>query len=254
MGSAPGGPRSRGRAGGTRPAPVRGMARPGVAPAALKRLLDRQDWKGLDRFLGLPGVDVTQARERLRRFAEQVVEWNRGRSNLISRNDEERIVDRHMRESIEVAGWLAEAGATRWLDLGSGAGFPAIPLALAGVPGRWTLVESRRMKTLFMAKAMQDIGLSGIELVRARLEHLLTETDRLSDYDGFTSRATMGLGETLILAASFVAPGGVAFLWKGSRREEEMAGDAAWKKSWDYQGLRGVGLGQNAVVKFIRSK
>lgn len=184
-------------------------------------------------------------------FGELVLEWNRVISNLISRNDEGRIVERHMRESLEVAGWLAEAGVRRWLDLGSGAGFPGIPLSIAGVGEKWTLVESRRMKTLFMAKAIQEMGLAGIEVVRSRLE-LIQSEDRKAAYDGFTSRATMAASPTLVLASFFVSPGGCAFLWKGSRREEEMDLDVDWKDTWEFSGVRSIGSGQNSVAKFIR--
>ncbi len=214
------------------------------------RILDRQTWDSLEPFLGA-SPDPAGAKARLRRFGELVLDWNRGISNLISRNDEGRIVDRHMRESLEVADWLAESGARRWLDLGSGAGFPGIPLSIAGIGESWTLVESRRMKTLFMAKALQEIGLKGIEVVRSRLELILTE-DRRGAFDGFSSRATMAVSPTLVLASFFVSPGGCAFLWKGSRREEEMDLDPAWKDTWEYTGVRNIGSGQNSVAKFIR--
>ena len=77
-----------------------------------------------------------------------------------------RMVERHFTESLEPAHWLKAGGAKRWLDLGSGGGFPAIPLAILGVGGHWTLVESRRNKTLFLQKAVQELKLSGLEVVR----------------------------------------------------------------------------------------
>jgi 16S rRNA (guanine527-N7)-methyltransferase len=189
---------------------------------------------------------------RLKAYARLLLEWNRGISNLISRGDEQRIVERHIAESVEPAAWLKASPAKRWIDFGSGAGLPAIPLVVAGVGPRWTLVESRRMKTLFMRKAIESLGLGDIEVVVARLEHLVGETKYLGAYDGFTSRATLALGPTLVLAAEFVVPGGTAFLWKGSQREKEMAADPRWQRSWEFDGLLGIGNGQTVVARFTR--
>ncbi|MGH3054257.1 MAG: 16S rRNA (guanine(527)-N(7))-methyltransferase RsmG, partial [Gaiellaceae bacterium] len=214
-------------------------------------VLRRQNWDAL-----LPAIlrvtsDTSTAVSELRDFARLLLEWNGGVSNLISRNDVARLVERHFSESVEPAHWLASSGATRWLDLGSGGGFPAIPLAMLGVGKSWTLVESRRNKTLFLLKTVQQLKLSSVQVVRERIENL-PEPDREASFDGFTSRATMPLDQTLEQAARFIAPGGFAFLWKGSRREEEMAGSGRWKTSWELDGLLGVGSAGTAVARFIR--
>jgi 16S rRNA (guanine527-N7)-methyltransferase len=175
-------------------------------------------------------------------------------SNLISRNDEPRIVARHIVESIEPAQWLKESGAERWMDFGSGAGLPAIPLIIAGLEGEWALVESRRTKTLFMRRALEDLGIKNVSVVNARLEDLVNDEKHVSSYDGFTSRATLTLSPTLTLAATFVRSGGTAFLWKGSRRDEEMAADPSWREKWDFEGLLGIGDGATVVARFRRKQ
>lgn len=189
----------------------------------------------------------------MRRYTGMLLDWNRRISNLISRNDERRILERHISESVEPAHWLKLTGGSRWLDFGSGAGLPAIPLAIVGVGEHWTLVESRRTKTLFMRKAIQEIGLRQVNVVCERLEKLAGD-DGLprGEFQGFTSRATLPMGPTLRIAAQFVGPGGSAFLWKGSRREQEMAEDQSWKESWDFDGLLGIGAGLTVVTRFKR--
>jgi 16S rRNA (guanine527-N7)-methyltransferase len=179
-----------------------------------------------------------------------VVEWNSNASNLISGNDEKRIVARHLLESITAADWLKRSGCARWIDLGSGAGFPAIPLAIAGVPGHWTLVESRRAKTLFLRKAVETLGLDQVRVELGRLEDIVADHERA--FDGFTSRATMRLGPTLALAARVVAPGGSAFLWKGSGRDGEMVDDPSWKSDWALIEWRAIGSGPVAIGQFKR--
>lgn len=218
----------------------------------MDRALARQPWNLLRTPLQRAGVDANEAIERLKRYARLLLEWNRSASNLISRNDEERIVERHLLESVAPAHWLRESGCVRWIDFGSGAGLPALPLVLAGVPGAWMLVESRRTKTLFIRKALQELSLGNIATVNDRLENVVMQGAHAAAFDGFTSRATLRLGPTLGLAAHVIAPGGSAFLWKGSGRDEEMAQDESWRRSWEFSGLHGVGSGPNIVARFIR--
>jgi 16S rRNA (guanine527-N7)-methyltransferase len=227
------------------------MARP-RSGAGLDKLLAHQPWHSLIPHIARVGADATTALERLRTYSTRVLEWNRGVSNIVSRNDEHRFVERHIAESIEPAHWLAASGAKRWLDFGSGAGLPAIPLALIGIGPSWTLVESRRMKTLFIRKAVEELELSGVDVVNSRLETLAEDDARKGAYDGFTSRATLSLEPTLVIAAGFVRSGGHAFLWKGSHREEEMRTGEHWREAWELDGLLGIGSGQTVVARFIR--
>jgi len=232
-----------------RPATQRSAPR----PANPDVLLARQPWSAL-RLL-IPGTD-TEVESRLaalKGYTRQLLEWNRGVSNLISRNDEPRIVDRHIRESLFPARLLLESGCRRFVDLGSGAGLPAIPLALCGVGEQWTLVESRRNKTLFLRKIKQDNGFKNIDVRTNRLEVLVEEASAELACDGFTSRATMTIGPTLELAARIVETGGKAFLWKGSSHEQE-AEDARdqWSASWRLESVLPIADGPNVVAVFVR--
>jgi 16S rRNA (guanine527-N7)-methyltransferase len=157
-------------------------------------------------------------------------------------------VERHLIESVAPASLLKQSGHQRWIDFGSGAGLPAIPLVIAGVAGSWTLVESRRTKTLFIRKSLQELSLSNIEVVNDRLENVVVDTARQGAFGGFVSRATLKLGPTLALAAKVIAPGGNAFLWKGSGSEAELKEDAAWGRDWEFVSATSVGSGPNVVV------
>ena len=70
-------------------------------------------------------------------------------------------------------------------------------------------------------------------------------------YDGFTSRATLRLAPTLEIAKSVVRPGGCVFLWKGSRRDEELQA-GSWNGDWNLEETRELGNGQVSIVKFIK--
>jgi 16S rRNA (guanine527-N7)-methyltransferase len=187
---------------------------------------------------------------RLRAHCRALIAWNRSVSNLISKNDEARIVARHVAESLEPARWIAELGIDEWLDFGSGAGFPALPLAIAGIGRRWVLVESRRPKILFLRKTLSEIATGAMmEVVGSRLETVPGDSYRV---EGFTARATEKLSLTLELASRFVAPGGSAFLWKGSRWTEEIDVDRSWTSWWRLSERRGISGSAISVARFER--
>jgi 16S rRNA (guanine527-N7)-methyltransferase len=213
-------------------------------------VLDRQPWDQLVPHLERAGADPATAMPRLRTYARSLLLWNRGHSNLISRNDEARFVERHLLESLSPAEWLKSSGAQRWLDLGSGGGLPAIPLAIAGVGSEWTLVESRRNKTLFLRKIIEELGLSCVQIVLGRLEGLLEPESGIGFFDGFTSRATLRLAPTLSLASRCVDPGGHAFLWKGSSGAQELIAEG-WKENWIQDGALELEAGI-VILRFVR--
>jgi 16S rRNA (guanine527-N7)-methyltransferase len=237
-------------AGGSSMEPERGIDP--VRAVDPSNLLARQDWDLLRGPLAAAGVDVDSAIARLHTFSAMLISWNRSFSNLISRNDEGRLVSRHLLESVSPMAQLMKSGATDWLDLGSGGGFPALVLRIAGSGGRWTLVESRRTKTLFLRRVVQELALDGVDIVNDRLENLVGAAGGPM-FDGFTSRATLTLGPTLELAAPMVRPGGAAFLWKGTRRDEEMGSDTEWREAWTLEDT--IQLGDTpAVVLLFRRK
>jgi 16S rRNA (guanine527-N7)-methyltransferase len=211
-----------------------------------------QPWDLLRAPLERADVDVATTLPRLQHYAAMLVSWNQSFSNLISRNDESRVVSRHLLESLEPAHWMKSASGKRWMDLGSGGGLPAIPLHLAGVGQSWTLVEARRTKTLFLRRVAQVMDLTSVSVLHTRIETLIEDGAAERRFDGFTSRATLALGQTLELAAHFVAKGGEAFLWKGSGHVEEMESDPAWRAHWSHEGVLAIGDGNSVVSRFKR--
>ncbi|MFN8586685.1 MAG: 16S rRNA (guanine(527)-N(7))-methyltransferase RsmG [Candidatus Eisenbacteria bacterium] len=215
--------------------------------------LARQPWALLEPLLEGVSADPAAAMQRLRSYARALFEWNRGVSNLVSHNDEPRLVERHLRESLAPARLLRESGCERFVDFGSGAGLPAVPLAVAGVGASWTCVESRRNKTLFIRKAKQELDLKHFEVLTGRLEMLIQEDAGALACDGFTSRATMMIAPTLVLAKDIVRPGGRAFLWKGSRYVEEMQADPElWTGDWEFEAAHEITDGANVCAVFRR--
>jgi 16S rRNA (guanine527-N7)-methyltransferase len=222
--------------------------------ASPERTLARQPWESLRAFLPGAAAEQDLALARLRAFALELLMWNRGVSNLISHADEPRLVERHIAESLAGANVLRDLDCAHIVDLGSGGGFPALPLAIAGVGGRWTLVESRRNKTLFLRRVVERLELRNIVVLTGRLEVLVDSEHDVLQCDGFTSRATIKAAPTLALAARIVRHGGHAILWKGSGLAQELKelGEDG-RRGWVAAGAQPIGAGPNTIAVFKRT-
>ncbi len=137
--------------------------------------------------------------------------------NLVSRREAsaETLVARHLVDSLEALPLLPARGAReyRLLDVGSGGGFPALPLLLVRRDVRGVLVESTGKKARFLETAIGALGLTA-RAVNARFPDPAFE--RMKDdvpCDILTSRAVAGAGEIVRQARPFLAPGAVGLLW-----------------------------------------
>jgi 16S rRNA (guanine527-N7)-methyltransferase len=132
-------------------------------------------------------------------------------------------VDIHLADSLVGLEIPELRGARRLADLGAGAGFPGLPLALALPTTRVELVESQRRKCAFLERATAALGLTNVIVVCARAEEL--DTGR---FDAVTARALAALPVLCEYAAPLLAIDGALVAWKGAvGREEEADGLAA---------------------------
>lgn len=151
---------------------------------------------------------------RLDAFLDLLLRWN-ARINLVAERDTETIRSRHIADSLQLAS-LLPATPGPIADLGSGAGFPGLVLAVA--TGREThLVESDRRKAAFLTEAAARLGLSHVRVHPTRIE-----TATLPPLAAITARALAPLVVLLPHAARFLAPGGVAIFPKGRTAEAEL--------------------------------
>ena len=115
-----------------------------------------------------------------------------------------------------VAARHVPGGATRMLDIGSGGGSPAIPLALAAPTLRLLMVESKTRKSVFLREAIRALALVGADVVTARFEELLARPDLHERHDLLTIRAVRVEARVLMSLQAFVKPGGHLFLFRGA--------------------------------------
>jgi 16S rRNA (guanine527-N7)-methyltransferase len=163
----------------------------------------------------------------LESYLEDLLHWTQD-SNLVAQNDLGRLASRHVAESLAVLPLLDRLGPRRLIDLGSGAGFPAIPIRLARPELEVTLVESRRRKGLFLRRAVEGLELTNSNVIVGRAEQLGTAD--LPPYDVGTARAVAVIRELLPWLVPVIRPGGHAVLFKGSSHPQELE---EWKSSAD---------------------
>jgi 16S rRNA (guanine527-N7)-methyltransferase len=148
--------------------------------------------------------------EELKRWAKIV--------NLVSQSDPEIIIRKHILDSLAALAILPPYG--RLLDLGSGAGFPGLPLAIANPALAVTLLEPRRKRVNFLKEVIRKTNLTNTHAYEGRAEDFAGTAGWQSAFDIVITRATWNIREFLIKAAPFVAGDGILAAMKGKNTEE----------------------------------
>ena len=164
------------------------------------------------------GPDQAEAFEAYFRL---LVEWNR-HVNLTAITERAAVYEKHFYDSLTVAAAAPLAGSPRLVDVGSGAGFPAIPLKIAFPGLRVTMVDSLAKRVRFLEEAVRVLGLSDVVCLHARAEDAARLSDHRGRYDVATARAVARLSVLNELCLPFVRPGGVFVAMKGSDVAEEI--------------------------------
>lgn len=140
--------------------------------------------------------------------------------------DVRRAVDDHLADSLVALDVPALRTASSLVDIGSGAGVPGLPIAIARPDARVVLLESNRRKAQFISKAAQESGIANAEIAATRAE---TWPEGLSAFDLATARAVSELAVVAEYAAPLLRVGGHLVAWRGNRvgEAEARAGKAA---------------------------
>ena len=154
--------------------------------------------------------------DQLETYYRLLCTWNQ-KINLTGLNLAEptpETLDRLLIEPL-IAARHVPAGIDRMMDVGTGGGSPAIPLALA-IPGlRLLMVESKTRKSVFLREVVRAVGFTTAEVVTARFEELLARPDFHEAHDLVTIRAVRIESRVLSTLQAFLRPGGAMFLFRG---------------------------------------
>jgi 16S rRNA (guanine527-N7)-methyltransferase len=129
------------------------------------------------------------------------------------------IVRDHILDSLAVVQLVASASSAA--DLGSGAGFPGVPLAIVCPGTRIALIESRRKRANFLREVVRRCELANAEVIEGRAEHLTSHVTRL--FDVVVSRALWAVQDLLRIGANLVRQGGLVVAMKGPKGASEIA-------------------------------
>jgi 16S rRNA (guanine527-N7)-methyltransferase len=161
-------------------------------------------------------------REDLERYAALLRKWN-AVQNLVSRETIDELWPRHIDDSLQLMKFVRESDR-HVTDLGSGGGFPAIPMAIAsrGTERRFTLIEPIAKKAAFLRTAARELGLP-VNVLAKRAEDI----DSRETADLITSRALAVLEKLLELSMPFAALGAHMLFLKGRNYRQELDAAAA---------------------------
>jgi 16S rRNA (guanine527-N7)-methyltransferase len=162
------------------------------------------------------GVDVAAgAQQRMLDYLALVGKWNQA-YNLTAVREPGKMLTHHLLDSLSV---LPHVIGSRILDVGSGAGLPGIPLALARPEWQVTLLDANHKKATFLRQAAIELKLDNVEVVCERVETWAP----LQPFDTVVSRAFSDLAEFLALAGRLCARTGIVIAMKGIYPHEELA-------------------------------
>ncbi|MCK9229514.1 MAG: 16S rRNA (guanine(527)-N(7))-methyltransferase RsmG [Syntrophales bacterium] len=180
---------------------------------------------------------LTEDRLRLfKLFRTELLTWNRNMS-LLSLKTPYDLPVKHFADSLTVLPLLNDTGeerTLRLLDLGTGAGFPGIPLKIMRESLFVTLVDASRKKTSFLKHVLRTLDLERVTVINARIE---TIVEGRASYDYVVSRATFSLAELITVAHSFLSPGGTLISMKGSPSGDEVQRASEVLSELDMEGM-----------------
>ena len=165
------------------------------------------------------GAEVDAALcERLDIYAALLTEWNQ-KMNLTAITDPVGITVKHFADSLTAAA-LLPAGAFSLVDVGTGAGFPGVPLALLRPESRLTLLDSLQKRLTFLDTVCRELGLP-VTLVHARAEEAGRDPAHREQYDAATARAVAALPTLCEYCLPLVRVGGRFIALKGPESDAE---------------------------------
>ncbi len=167
-------------------------------------------------------IDITKDKlEKLKRYKELVLEWNQ-KFNLTAITEDEEFDIKHFYDCLLPLKESEIKDAKSVIDIGTGAGFPGIPLAIMMPDTNFMLLDSLKKRIGFLEFIIEDLGLKKVNAIHARAEELGREEKYREKYDICISRAVASLNTLSEYCIPFVKVGGHFISMKGSSGMDEV--------------------------------
>lgn len=219
-------------------------------PAAYERVLDR----------GLVDLGIAldpAARASIDGHVRLLLAWTAA-INLTAIREPAAVATGHVLDSLSAVPWLRSQAARRVLDLGSGGGFPGLPVAAALPGASVTLLEPIGKKAAFLRTVVEATGQADrVTVVAARAEALAVDPARRAGWSIVTARAVAATADLVELAFPLLELGGVLVAWKRGELGAELAAarravDALGGGSLEVDDVAIEGLGEHRLVRVTR--
>lgn len=182
-------------------------------------MIPEQQFKSLMESIGLP--DAGEEYPRFALYCRELQEWNE-KINLTAITDDEGVAVKHFADSLLPLTMCELPRNARLVDVGSGAGFPSLPMALVRGDLRITFLDSLQKRLKFLDVLSQELGVDAAAL-HSRAEDAARGPVYRERYDVATARAVAGLGTLCEFCLPLVKPGGLFLALKGASGREELA-------------------------------
>ena len=162
---------------------------------------------------------LEEKNEQFFQYMNLILEWNE-KVNLTAIKDEKEFIVKHFIDSLTIDSLITDS--KKLLDIGTGAGFPGIPLKINNPDINVTLIDSVNKKIMVLNDVIEKLGLEKTEALHVRAEELARENDYREKFDIVTTRAVSNLSTISEYMLPFVKIGGETICMKGPNIEQEL--------------------------------
>ena len=170
----------------------------------------------------LKKIDIEIEKEKLKlfyKYMKVLLEWNE-KINLTAITDEKEIILKHFIDSLTINKYIKKEDIV--MDMGTGAGFPGIPLKIINADTKFILVDSLNKRINFLTEVKEKLKLEKLDLLHARAEDLGNNAEYREKMDVVVSRAVANLRTLTEYTVPFVKKGGIFISMKGPNVQEEI--------------------------------